>query len=63
MTLRRLYNYMYTRLTHSNAAKTPDGIEDAIDRLSTLRDAWRGMLEQQQDAWLEGEPRAVLAMA
>lgn len=47
VTLRGLYNYMHDRLTDSNADKTPEGIHDAIQRLSTLRDAWRDMLAQQ----------------
>lgn len=46
-TLRGLYNYMDVQLTHSNANKSPEGIHDAIHRLSTLRDAWREMLAQQ----------------
>ena len=44
VTLRGLYNYMNNRLTDSNAEKSPEGIHDAVQRLSTLRDAWREML-------------------
>ena len=47
VTLRGLYNYMNDRLTNSNAEKSPDGIQDAVERLSTLRDAWREMLSHQ----------------
>ena len=49
-TLRRLYHYMDNQLTHSNANKSPEGIRDALDRLSTLRDAWREMLAQRGSA-------------
>lgn len=46
-TLRGLYHYMDIQLTNSNANKSPEGIRDAVHRLSTLRDAWREMLAQQ----------------
>jgi flagellar protein FliS len=46
-TLRGLYGYMDDRLTESNLRKTPDGIHDAIHRLTVLRDAWREMLGRQ----------------
>lgn len=42
--LRDLYNYLDRRLQESNIRKEPDGIEEAIQRLTTLRDAWREML-------------------
>lgn len=63
-TLRRLYNFMDNQLTHSNASKSPEGIRDALQRLSTLRDAWREMLAQRGS--LQREPAssyAPLAMA
>ena len=47
LTLRRLYDYMNRQLTESNMQKTPDGINDTINRLSVLRDAWSQMLQQQ----------------
>ena len=46
-TLRGLYNFMDRQLTASNNRKTPDGIRDTIQRLSTLREAWTEMLQQQ----------------
>jgi flagellar secretion chaperone FliS len=46
-TLRRLYNYMNRQLTQSNLRKSPDGINDTIQRLAVLRDAWSQMLRQQ----------------
>lgn len=44
--LRGLYNYLDRRLQESNMRKEPDGIEEVIGRLQTLRDAWREMLTQ-----------------
>jgi flagellar protein FliS len=61
-TLRRLYNFMDNQLTHSNASKSPEGIRDALQRLSTLRDAWRGMLAQRGSAQREPASYAPLAM-
>ena len=46
VTLRRLYDYMDRRLTESNLQKTPAGIEDTVQRLCQLRDAWREMLSE-----------------
>jgi flagellar secretion chaperone FliS len=43
-TLRGLYGFMDRQLTRSNVRKSPDGIQDAIRRLTTLRDAWGQML-------------------
>lgn len=47
VTLHRLYDYLDRRLTDSNLKKKPDGIREAIQRLTVLRDAWRQMLGQQ----------------
>ena len=55
-TLRRLYHYMNNQLTHSNARKSPEGIRDTIQRLSTLREAWREMLVQRGGAQWEPAP-------
>jgi flagellar protein FliS len=60
-TLRRLYHYMDDQLTHSNARKSPEGIRDALHRLSILRDAWREMLVQGGGAQGEPAPYAPLA--
>jgi flagellar secretion chaperone FliS len=49
MTLRRLYNYMHRQLVFSNTRKKPEGIQDTIDRLTTLRDAWTEMLRRQEN--------------
>jgi flagellar secretion chaperone FliS len=46
-TLRQLYSYMNHQLTLSNTRKSPEGIQDSIERLSVLRDAWSEMLRQQ----------------
>lgn len=40
LTLRGLYLYMDEQLTRSNASKTPEGIRDTVQRLTTLREAW-----------------------
>lgn len=45
-TLRQLYLYMDSRLTQSNLTKHPEGVEDALNRLKVLRDAWQQMLGQ-----------------
>jgi flagellar secretion chaperone FliS len=45
-TLRRLYNYLQRRLTQSNLRKSADGIEESLQHLTELRDAWRDMLNR-----------------
>ena len=62
-TLRGLYHYMDNQLTHSNASKSPEGIRDALQRLSTLRDAWREMLAQRGSLQREPASYAPLSMA
>jgi flagellar protein FliS len=44
-TLRSLYEYMDRRLLDSNLRKQNDGIIESRRHLSTLRQAWRDMLE------------------
>jgi flagellar protein FliS len=44
--LRMVYNYLDRRLQESNIRKEPDGVEEVIGRLETLRDAWREMLSK-----------------
>lgn len=46
-TLRQLYYYLDDRLSESNLRKTPEGIEEAVKRLTVLRDAWHQMLASQ----------------
>lgn len=46
-TLRRLYEYMEERLFAANQYKREDHIVEVINRLTTLRDAWREMLQKQ----------------
>ena len=41
---RRLYNYLYRRLTVANRAKQKEPIEECISRLRVLRDSWAEML-------------------
>lgn len=42
--LRALYSYLDRRLFESNLRKEPEGIQEVINRLAVLRDAWREML-------------------
>lgn len=42
-----LYMYSKRRLTDSNRAKDPAGIEEAIIIMNELREAWRGALSQE----------------
>ncbi|MFT4690003.1 MAG: flagellar protein FliS [Limisphaerales bacterium] len=46
--LRGLYNYFDERLQEGNIAKEQQPVDEVIDRLSVIRDAWREMLAQQQ---------------
>jgi flagellar protein FliS len=46
LTLRRLYNYLDHRLSHSNQYKEDTGIRETAHRLKVLRDAWAEMLQQ-----------------
>jgi flagellar secretion chaperone FliS len=46
-TLRRLYDYFDWRLQESNRLKQPQGIEEVIQRVTVLRDAWAEMLRQE----------------
>jgi flagellar secretion chaperone FliS len=52
-TLRRLYDYIDWHLVQSNIKKEPQGIKEAIIRITALRDAWAGMLNGQK---LDGLP-------
>lgn len=45
--LRRLYDYFDRRLLEANLRKDSEGVSEVIARISTLRDAWAEMLEQQ----------------
>ncbi len=49
-TLRRLYLYFEMRLNESNHYKRPQGIQEVIDRLTVLRDAWIQMLHIHEAA-------------
>jgi flagellar protein FliS len=46
-TLRNLYGYFEKRITESNISKSTAGICEIIPMLKELRDAWFGMLNQQ----------------
>jgi flagellar secretion chaperone FliS len=45
--LRRVYLYLDWRLMQSNLKKDTTGIEESIQRLTVLRDAWDAMLKGQ----------------
>jgi flagellar secretion chaperone FliS len=44
--LRQLYDYLNDRLMESNLRKQKSGIEETIQRITVLRDAWKEMLQQ-----------------
>jgi flagellar protein FliS len=46
-TMRALYNYLDRRLDESNRRKDLAGIQESLDRLTVLRDAWAEMLRKQ----------------
>jgi flagellar protein FliS len=48
--LRRLYDYLDRKLQESNQHKSVDGIQEVLQRLATLRDAWQQMIHQSLDA-------------
>jgi len=47
---RRLYNYLYRRLTIANRTKQKEPIEETISRLRVLRDSWAQMLRHGGEA-------------
>jgi flagellar secretion chaperone FliS len=47
---RRLYNYLFRRLTEANRTKQKAPIEETISRLRVLRDSWAEMLRNGGDA-------------
>jgi flagellar protein FliS len=50
VTLRRLYNYFQQRIQASNLKKQRKGIEEVIEHLSGLREAWATMLRGEGEA-------------
>ncbi len=59
-TLRRLYHYFEWRLTESNLHKTPTGIREVIDRLTSLREAWATALQGPRSDAAAGIPAPAL---
>jgi flagellar protein FliS len=51
VTLRRLYLYFDMRLNQSNLRKQPQGVQEVIERLTILRDAWKEMLLKHEDSF------------
>jgi len=45
--LRDLYGYLENKLYQSNIRKDREGIQEVIDRLTTLQEGWSEMLEQE----------------
>ena len=54
-TLRDLYLYMVNRLQESNVKKELAGIEEVLERVSELRDAWAQMLKNLANAVPDSE--------
>jgi flagellar secretion chaperone FliS len=47
---RRLYNYLYRRLTEANRSKQKAPIQESMAHLRVLRDSWAEMLRQGAEA-------------
>jgi flagellar secretion chaperone FliS len=62
-TLRNLYRYFDRRLAESDMRKNRDGIEEVVDHLTVLRDAWATMLTQAAAPVAESEAELVLEPA
>ncbi len=45
VTLRRLYDYFDRRILESNLKKTRDGVEEVIQHITVLRDAWNTIVK------------------
>ena len=61
VTLRRLYVYMGRQLTNSNVRKQPDGIQDTIRRLTTLRDSWHEAVRREEASAPQAQPYEAFA--
>ena len=61
--LRRIYLYLDWRLNESNITKEPQGIHEAIRRLTILRDAWAAMLEGNGAREASLQPQESMAFA
>jgi flagellar secretion chaperone FliS len=63
LTMRNLYRYFDRRLAESDMRKNRDGIEEVVDHLTVLRDAWAIMLTQAAAPVPESEAELVLEPA
>ena len=63
VTLRALYHYIHGRLTQSNLRKERSGIDEAIARLTVLREAWAAMLSGTGAEVAKADSLPVLAAA
>jgi flagellar secretion chaperone FliS len=62
-TLRQLYDYFDRRLWESNVNKKPNGVEEVIEHLTELRDAWALMLTKPESDTSVQSSAGVLAAA
>jgi flagellar protein FliS len=60
-TLRALYHFMDRQLTQSNLRKERQGIDDSINRLTILRQAWASMLNGEVPGETETWPARAAA--
>jgi flagellar protein FliS len=60
-TLRALYHFMDRQLTQSNLRKERQGIDDSINRLTILRQAWASMLNGEIPGEMETWPARAAA--
>ena len=62
-TMRRLYFYFERRLRESNVRKRREGVEEVIQHLTVLRDAWATMLSRPNPLPVAEDLPAVVAAA
>jgi len=61
--LRQLYNYLLWRLDQSNRTKQDEGLEEVLNRLTVLRDAWAQMLRNQTNGAPVKDETTIMAAA
>lgn len=62
-TLQDLYLYMGERLQESNVNKDPAGLDEVIERITVVRDAWAQMLQEQHGSSAVAEQQLAEAIA
>ena len=63
LTLRRLYDYFDRRIWESNVRKHREGVDEVIQHLTVLRDAWAAMLHKDELEPVQPAEGAVAALA